>query len=139
MLAQPAMLNASLMKEWLQALRHDGVPDDKGATLPLCPYDKTNLEWSYDAIMNSCSPALQRQLKNQLTPQDQYGPMVLFHVLSLVYRHAESKVEKILKQLEALNLRDFPGQNVTQYKQRADTLLNELEMNVIRGQVIPTL
>ena len=65
--------------------------------------------------------------------------MVLFHVLSLVYRHTESKVEKILKQLEALNLRDFPGQNVTQYKQRADVLLNELEMNVLQGQVIPTL
>ena len=57
MLAQPAMLDASLMKEWMQALRQDGVPDGKGGTLPLCSYDKTNLEWSYDAIMNSCSPA----------------------------------------------------------------------------------
>ena len=139
MLAQPAMLTASMLTDWLQALRQDGVPDGKGGKLPLCPYDKTNLEWSYDAIMNSCSPALQRELKNQLTPQDQYGPMVLYQVLSLVYRHTESKVEKILKELDALSIRDFPGQNVTQYKQRADTLLNELEMNVIRGQVIPTL
>ncbi len=139
MLAQPAMLNASLMTDWMTALRQDGVPDGKGGRLPVCPYDKTNLDWSYDAIMNSCSTALQRELQNLLTPQDKYGPMVLFHVLSLVYRNTESKVEKILKELGALNLRDFPGQNVTQYKQKADTLLNELEMNVLQGQVIPTL
>ena len=57
MLAQPAMLNASMLTDWLRALRRDGVPDGTGGKLPLCPYDKTNLEWSYDAIMNSCSPA----------------------------------------------------------------------------------
>jgi hypothetical protein len=57
----------------------------------------------------------------------------------VVYRRAESKVENIIKQIEALNIRDFAGQNVTLYKQKCDQLLEELEVNLPVGQSVPTL
>ena len=79
------------------------------------------------------------ELKSNLTASQHNGPAALFEVFQHVYRRAESKVESILERITALNLCDFPGQNVTQYKAACDLLLDELSMNIPVGQSVPTL
>ena len=139
MLQQPGLVNKSMLQAWIQDLTVLGVHDPINGTLPVCTYDQTNLDWSYDAVINSCSAKLERELDSNLDPAERNGPMALFEILQLVYRHSDSRVEKITKQIENLNLRDFPGQNVTLFKQKMDHLLEELEMNLPPGQSIPTL
>ena len=127
MLQQPGLINKSMLQTWIQDLSTLGVYDPaSGGRLPVCPYDQTNLDWSYDAIINSCSAKLERELDSNLDPADRNGPMALFQVLQLVYRHSDSRVERITKQIENLNLRDFPGQNVTLFKQKMDHLLDPM-------------
>ena len=138
MLQQPGLINKSMLRSGIKDLTTDGVNDPAGR-LPVCSYDQTNLDWSYDAVINSCSAKLERELDSNLDPADRNGPMALFEILQLVYRHSDSRVERITKQIENLNLRDFPGQNVTLFKQKMDHLLEELEMNLPPGQSIPTL
>ena len=139
MLKQPGLLTAEVITTWIEDLKINGVPDGTGGRLTVCAYDRMNLDWSYDAVMNSCSDALQRELKSNLTASQHTGPAVLFEIYQIVYRQNDSKVEDITKQIEALNIRDFPGQNVTLYKQKCDRLLEELEMNLPAGQTVPTL
>ena len=139
MLQQPSLVNKSMLQTWIQDLSTLGVYDARQGRLPVCSYDLKNLDWSYDAVFNSCSAKLQRQLDSRLAPADRNGPMALFHILQLVYRHSDSRVENITKQIESLNLRDFPGENVTLFVQKMQYLLDELEMNLPPGQSIPTL
>jgi hypothetical protein len=141
MLKRPAILTKDFVDVWIKNLTVDGVFSN-GVTsnrLPLCPYDRTNLEWSYDAVLNSCSDALVLDLKRNLKDDQATGPALLFAVLQICYRQAESKVESVLKLIEKLNLRDFPGQNVTSYKQKLDELLSELEMNLPNNAKVPGL
>ena len=139
MLARPSLLSEDMITTWIQDLKVDGVHDQKGGRLPVCPYDRTNLNWSYDAIMNSCTPDLVEELKSNLTPSQQVGPWLLLKIFQNVYRRAESKVESILTQIESLSLRDFAGENVTLFKQKCDRLLDELAMNLPGDQPVPTL
>ena len=97
------------------------------------------LDFTYDTLLGSSSESLQRELKSDLGTNQFNGPSALFAILQLAYRNDDSKAESILKEIEALNLRDFAGQNVTLYKQKCDRLLEELEMNLPIGQVVPTL
>ena len=139
MLKRPAMLTKDVVDKWIKNLTVDGVPVTGKSNLPVCPYDLTNLEWSYDTILNSCSDALVLDLKRNLKDDQATGPALLFAVLQICYRQAESKVESVLKLIEKLNLRDFPGQNVTSYKQKLDEYLTELEMNIPQDAQIPGL
>jgi hypothetical protein len=106
------------------------VPDPLATNgqLPVCPYDRTNLEWSYDAVLNSCSDALVLDLKRNLKVDQATGPAILFAIFQICYRQAKSKVESVLKKIEKLNLCEFPGQNVTSYKQKLDELLSEMNL-----------
>jgi hypothetical protein len=78
-------------------------------------------------------------LKRNLKDDQATGPALLFAVFQICYRQAESKVEAVLKLIEKLNLRDFPGQNVTSYKQKLDEYLTELEMNLPHNEKVPGL
>jgi hypothetical protein len=55
MLRQPALLTKDKVDDWVLSLTTGGVPDPlaTNSRLPVCPYDRTNLEWSYDAVLNS--------------------------------------------------------------------------------------
>jgi hypothetical protein len=89
------------------------------------------LEWSYNDVV--------LDLKCNLKVDQATGPVILFAIFQICYRQAESKVESILKLIEKLNLCEFPGQNVTSYKQKLDELLSELEMNIPKGEMVPGL
>ena len=63
MLRQPALLTKAKVDDWVLSLTTTGgVPDRLAVNghLPVCPYDRTNLEWSYDAVINSCSASVKR-------------------------------------------------------------------------------
>jgi hypothetical protein len=141
MLRQPALLTKDKVDNWVLSLTTDGVLDPLATNggLPICPYDRTNLEWSYDAVLNSCSDALVLDLKRNLKDDQATGPAILFAIFQICYRQAESKVESVLKQIEKLSLREFPGQNVTSYKQKLDKLLSKLEMNLPMDEKVPGL
>jgi hypothetical protein len=141
MLKRPALLKKTVIDQWVKTLTIHGVysQGENSTRLPVCEYDRTNLEWSYDAVLNSCSDALVLDLKRNLKDDQATGPALLYAILQICYRQAESKVESVLKQIEKLNLRDFPGQNVTSYKQKLDEYLTELEMNLPNDEKVPGL
>ena len=59
MLKQPGLLTADMITTWIDDLKSNGVQDGAGGRLTVCAYDRINLDWSYDAVVNSCSAALQ--------------------------------------------------------------------------------
>lgn len=141
MLTQPGTLTEGIMNQWIKDLTVDGVLTAGGTRKPVCKYDAKNLDWSFDTILSSCSDLLQREIKKEIKGKPHYhnGPAVLFVAYKLVYRHSESKVQVLLKQASELDLRKYPGENVTLFKLAMDNILDELEMNLMPDQPLPTL
>ena len=84
MFRNPNYLKEVEILKWTQDLITHGVPtyDIYGAVVsrePVCEYDAQNLSWSGQAVMNSCSPELQRKLKDEIREDLQFGPIVLWY------------------------------------------------------------
>ena len=109
MLKHPGLLTQTLVDSWVEDLKTDGVNDGHGGRLPLCPHDRTNMDWSCDAVVKSCFPSLAKEVKKELTFQQCNGPQALLAIYHLVYRRNDAKVESILKRLEKQNIRSYPG------------------------------
>ena len=68
---------------WIEDLKATGVHNGiGGGRLPTCSYDKMMLDFTYDAMLGSCSDALQRELKSDLVANQFNGPCVLFETFS---------------------------------------------------------
>ena len=139
MLKQPGMYTEKDMRTWIKDLTEDGVHDGKGGRLPVCSYDITNLDWGYDAIKNSQSTMMGKHQQNTLKAIDYHGPGILFAVTQLLYKHSESKVEKLLVKIQALDIKKYPGENVSLLTVDMLDLLQQLEMNVMPGASVDTL
>ena len=139
MLRQPGMYTEQDMRTWINDLTVDGVHDGKGGRLPVCPYDVTNLDWGYDAIRNTQSAKMAKHQQNTLSPADYHGPGILFAITQLLYKHSESKVQKLLDKIQALDIKKYPGENVTLLAVDLLDLLQQLEMNVMPGASVDTL
>ena len=70
-----------------------------------CTHDRTNLDWSFDAVMTSCSPSLAREVKKESTFQQRNGPQALLATHQLLCHRNDAKVESISKRLEMMSLR----------------------------------
>ena len=138
MLTKPGLVSKPMMETWLEDL-------EKGVYLnsqrqPPCDLDAVNLDYSYSAVLNSCSPGVYANIYNKLSkPYQKTGPWALFEILQVVYRQSDNKVSALLKKLEALNLSKYPGENVTKYRSDAEDILDEIEMNLNPNTPVPTL
>ena len=143
MLKQPGMITTDLVKTWCEDVLVKGVcyKDSNGAIgrLPLCPYDRTNMIWSGEALLNSCSVVLKEDLKLSLAAGDRTGPRLIMSLLSKLYRPSQSKIRALKELLEALDITKYPGENVTLFVQDATKLIREIRMNFMSGSNVPDL
>ncbi len=93
MLKSPSQVSDYHVLRWLQCLLDDGVDIDAYHRRAVCPYDRHNLELSYDAVINSCSDDLARELKGILVnPTDRNGVSALREIIKIRYHHNEFKL-----------------------------------------------
>ena len=99
MLESPGMVDDKMIKTWFQDLLVDGVHgkdiNDASIRLDVCKYDETNLSWSGQAVLNSCSDALRQDLKLKVTPSKHTGPQLMMALLNKFYRPSQAKIRKL--------------------------------------------
>lgn len=132
MFQQCGMVTTNMVTKWCSDVYDQGVidPDNTSTRLPICAHDRTNMLWSGEALLNSCTEALKTQLKGVYasSAQDCNGPKLLQALLQLVYRPSRSKVESLKDDLKCLSLLTFAGENVTEYCKAATEIVLEIGM-----------
>jgi hypothetical protein len=139
MLKQPGFVSTQLVESWIEDLTKNGVHDGQGSRHDLCPYDTMNLQFSFQAVLNSCSAQLRQDLLNNLAPNNHTGPQALMLLLTKVYPSSYTKVRGLIQELEKLNIKEVPGENITTLVQKASDLIREIQMNFLRQDQIPDL
>jgi hypothetical protein len=139
MLKQPGFVSTELVESWVKDMADLGVHDGAGGRLAVCQFDVMNLQYSYHAIINSCTPLLRQDLLNNLAPGKHTGPQALMLLLTKVYPSSYTKVKGLIQALEKLNIRDVPGENISTLVQKASDLIREIQMNFLQKNQIPDL
>ena len=141
MLKEPGLVTKTMVDTWCEDVLSKGVHRNPtlGIRYPPCPFDKTNMSWSGDALLNSCTVALRTDLETRVAIQDRTGPNLLCEILLSLYRPSHSKIRSLRAQLEALSIRDFPGENVTQFVLKATSILTEITMNCMQHDQVPDI
>ncbi len=143
MLRTPGFVTSVLINRWQQDLTQDGVfvGDGIGGRHPVCPMDIENLEWSGNTLLNSCTELLSIYLQEALIAQglDLNGLQVFLQIMNTCYRPSSAPVKKAQAALEAMDLKQFPGENVTLFVQQATLHLAEIKMNIQMVNQCPDL
>ena len=139
MLKQPGFVSTDLVESWVKDLTTLGVHDGTGGRLTVCEFDVMNLQYSFHAILNSCTPLLRQDLLNNLAPGKHTGPQALMLLLTKVYPSSYTKVKGLIQALEKLNIKDVPGENISTLVQKASDLIRETQMNFLQKNQIPDL
>ena len=139
MLKQPGFVSTKLITSWIKDLTVDIVHDGQGGWLAMCSFDITNLQYSFHAVLNSCSALLRQDLLNNLEPSKHNGPQALMLLLTKVYPSSYTKVRGLLEEMEKLDIKQIPGENITTLVQKASDLIREIQMNFLRPDQIPDL
>jgi hypothetical protein len=131
MLKTPGMISQSMVTTWCTDLMVDGVhePQNPGKRLPVCPYDETCLSWSGQALLNSSTLTMKRELKRRIPDEgDMVGPQVFQAIMSSTFRPSQATVKALVEKLEALKLTDYPGESVAAFNEIAIPIIEEIEM-----------
>ena len=106
---------------------------------PVCSEDVRALDTADHAVRNSCSLGLKQRITNTLTNDEQHcGPYVLFEVFLKTYNPSHARVNKLIKQLEAADLRSYPGENVTLFVKWATEIIKEIKLTALAGRSLKT-
>jgi hypothetical protein len=134
-LQEPGMVDQACVDAWCSDLLDDGVytKGGNGSREAVCPYDRTNLFWSGEAVLNSCSPTLRQDLEHQILMADRTGPKVFMAMLIIIFRPSQSKIQTLRDQLGALDIRKYAGENITLFCQDASELVREIKLNFMKG------
>jgi hypothetical protein len=143
MLQHPGRVNSDIVNTWCKASLILGVPrlhsNGDLEQHPLCPHDRTNMLWSADAVLNSCTEILRQDLKLVIPPEERTGPTVLMALFQKLYRPSLANNKALLDKLDNMNIRTYPGENVTLFVQDAVKLVRELQMNFMSDDAMPEL
>jgi hypothetical protein len=72
MLKEPGLVTKTMVDDWCEDILSKGVhknPTIGGHHSP-CPFDKTNMSWSGDSLLNSCTVALRTDLETRVAIKD---------------------------------------------------------------------
>lgn len=142
-LQEPGLVTQAIVDTWCKDLLVSGVatldPDGSIKTAPVCSYDRVNLHWSGEALLNSCSPALRQDLENHVSIKDRNGPNLLMAMLLMIYRPSQSKIEALRRQLGALDIRKYPAEDISLFCLDASKLVREIKMNFMEGVIVNDL
>ena len=143
MLKEPGYTTPDMVETWIKDLTTKGVVDTTDPTMQtrhaVCEYDIVNLDWSGQAVLNSCSTMLKQEIQDTLDASQLTGPQVLNTVCKIVYPSSYTKVTALKAKLEALDLRKIPGENISTLVLEASQLIREIKMNYLRKDQIPDL
>jgi hypothetical protein len=67
------------------------------------------------------------------------GPQALMLLLTKVYPSSYTKVRGLIEEMEKLDIKQVPGENITTLVQKASDLIREIRMNFLRPDQIPDL
>jgi hypothetical protein len=95
--------------------------------------------WSGEAILNSCTENLKQDLKIAVEMKDRNGPTLLMGLLKKIYRPSQSKIKQLRDKLESMDIRKYPGENITLFVQDATKLIREIRMNFMHNENVPDL
>ena len=129
MLKQPGFVTKEMVETWIKDLTVDGVRDGNGGRHPVCPFDLTNIQYSFHTIINSCTPLLRQDLLDSLSPVAHTGPQVLASLCKKVYPSSYVKIKSLIARLESKDIRKYPGENITTFVQEASQDVHEIMMN----------
>jgi hypothetical protein len=120
MLQRPGRVTAAIVDAWCEASLDTGVPRVQSPGYhPICPHDRTNLLWSAEAVLNSCTEILRQDLKLVIPPEDRTGPKVLMVLFEKLYRPSLANNKALLDKLDKMDICQYPGENVTLFVQDA--------------------
>ena len=105
----------------------------------VCPHDRTNMLWSADAVLNSCTENLRQDLKLVIPPKDRTGPKIVMTIFEKLYRPSLANNKTLLDKLDQMDIRKYPGENVTLFVQDAVKIVRELQMNYMSEEAMPEL
>jgi hypothetical protein len=133
MLKQQGFVDTNLVECWIQDLTEDGVHDaDSGGRLKVCEFDIMSLQFSFHAVLHSCLSLLCQDLLNNLPSSKHTGLEAIMTLLTKVYPSSYTKVRGLILELEKLNIKEIPGENITTLVQKASNLVREIQMNFLR-------
>lgn len=142
-LQQPGLVNQKILDDWCDSILTHGVwyKNSAGTTIrhSVCPYDLVNMDWSAEAVLNSCTPALRYDLENKVAIHDHNGPKLMMTLLTMLYRPSLSKLEELRDKLKSLDIRKYPGENITLFCHDASKLVCEIRMNFMRTSTVDDL
>ena len=140
MLHSPGMLTDDMVDKWCQDVMTAGVPTSgpSSPASPVCPHDRTNMLWSADAILASCTETFRQDLK-LCVPQPRYGPKLLMVIINKRFRPSLANGRVLLDRLGFLDIRKYPGENVTLFVQDATKIVREIQMTFMSSNPMPEL
>jgi hypothetical protein len=143
-LQQPGLVSLATIDDWCTDVLDKGVwgkdPNSGDPIrLPTCQYDLVNMDWSAEAVLNSCTPALCYDLETKVPIEDHNGPKLMMTLLTMLYRPSLSKLKELRETLEALDIRTYPGENITLFCHDASKLVCEIRMNFMRNAEVTDL
>jgi len=141
MLQEPGRCTSAIIDTWCNDLLTQGVidPSSTATRLPVCQWDRINMLWSAEAMLNSCTEDLKHDLKLSVDLDDRFGPKLLMAVFTKIYRPSQSKIEHLKEKLKKMSIHAHPGENVTLFMQDTTKLVWEIKMNFMTNSTVPDL
>lgn len=78
-------------------------------------YHHENLKWSYDAIMNSCTPELRDALNGKMSvikEELRTGPMLFMTLMKQLTNVSPQAARLVINKVESLNMSDIEGESI---------------------------
>ena len=143
MFQEPGLVTPDRLKTWHRDLTIDGVWDTSDPNNikrhPLCTYDIMNLSIGGEAVLNSCTEGLKQRLKEALSPASRNGLELLYDLFGKCYRPSSARVETLKTELKAMDIRKYPGENITSFCADAMKIVREIRLNFLLADQVPDL
>jgi hypothetical protein len=94
--------------------------------------------WSADAILNSCTETFRQDLKLNI-PHPRTGPKILVVIYNKRFRPSLANGRVLLDRLGIMDIRQYPGENVTLFVQDAVKIVREIQMTFMSSNPMPEL
>ena len=116
----------STVKPWIDQLSSTGVLHPVDGLLPVCSYDKQNLEYSGLFILGSLTPKFHSELEHAVG-LDASGVEILIYIIECKLSLQVSLQRELISKLERLSLVNEPGENIPSFNIKGADLCEQIE------------
>ena len=121
----------TMAQQWIDDVLINGVlasSTGRDHRYNICPYDADAMEISGEAILNSCSASLKRTIMRELADEERNGVSVFLAAIRLGRTYKNANVRSMCNDLESMDLRKYPGENVLAFCQDAMDRVDEIRL-----------